>query len=146
MWNSIWGFVVSWEWGRVLGRKWDWGLYFSIVSLLPLLLERLCKLEATRWVGLELYVFTKNISTGAQYVAPAKENSMKKSQNIAPLCQQNSFGPAFFFPQDACRGRVFFWGAKFRQISTWKYMISTYAKDFSWKTWPKFARFPKKKL
>jgi hypothetical protein len=39
----------------------------------------------------------------------------------------------------------FFWGEILPNFDL-RNMISTYAKDFPWKKWPKFARFPIKKF
>jgi hypothetical protein len=46
---------------------------------------------------------------------PSKREFDEEKSKHCPLCQQNGFGPAFF-AQDA--EAEFYFGAKFRQIST----------------------------
>jgi hypothetical protein len=45
-----------------------------------------------------------------------------------------------------CMSQYVFLLPKFRQNSTWKKMILTDTKDFSWEKWSKFAKFWKEKI
>ncbi len=103
--------------------------------------------QATRWVGLELYVFTKNISTGAQYVAQQKRIGWRKVKTL-PLCVSKIVLAQHFFFHRMHAEAEFFLGrgrnfAKFQPENIW---FRPMQRIFHGKHGPNSPDFNQKKL